>query len=181
MTSLLSFRTAVLLGLLLLPALSLRADGNAPAPDPAPTAPVNPPEPPMALDPRLAVTKVHEVRNDESNHPRHNEALQFELDYWNYGAITAEQREERRGQIYVISWKNSGPPYRFVARFEYRQAKTREQIKVQTLDHPAVSGNARSIFKVTGAEFRTDGPVETWRFTVLRNNKVVAEEKSFIW
>jgi len=145
------------------------------------STPVNPPEPPMALDPKVIVTKIHEVRNDESYHPRHNDALQFEKDYWNYGAITAEQKEARRGQIYVISWRNSGPPDRFVTRFEYRQEKTREQIKVQTDDHPAVSGNARSIFKVVGSEYRTDGPVETWRFTVLRGNKVVAEEKSFIW
>jgi len=159
--------------------LPLRAgDETAPSVD---TTPVNPPEPPIALDPKVIVTKIHEVRNDESYHPSHNDALQFEKDYWNYGAITAEQKEARRGQIYVISWRNSGPPDRFTTRFEYRQQNTREQIKVQTDDHPVVSGNARSIFKVVGSEYRTDGPVETWRFTVLRGNKVVAEEKSFIW
>jgi len=164
---------------LLSPLELLRAgDETAPSVD---TTPVNPPEPPIALDPKVIVTKIHEVRNDESYHPSHNDALQFEKDYWNYGAITAEQKEARRGQIYVISWRNSGPPDRFTTRFEYRQQNTREQIKVQTDDHPVVSGNARSIFKVVGSEYRTDGPVETWRFTVLRGGKVVAEERSFIW
>ena len=163
--------------------LTLQAQDATPVPSAtsADSAPVPPPEPPVALDPKITITKIHEVRNDESYHPTHNDALQFEKDYWNYGAITAEQKEARRGQIYVISWRNDGPPDRFTTRFEYRQQNTREVIKVQTDDHPVVSGNARSIFKVVGSEYRTDGPVETWRFTVLRGGKVVAEEKSFIW
>lgn len=125
--------------------------------------------------------KIHEVRNDETYNPHRNEALEFEKSYWNYGAITAAQKEAVRGQIYVISWRNDGPPDRFSARFEYRQTKTRDQIKVQTLDNPAVNGNVRSIFKVTGAEYRQDGPVVSWRFTVWRGNRIVGEEKSFIW
>ncbi len=141
---------------------------------------LNPP-PPLTLDPRVRVMKVHEVRNDETYNPRHNDALEFEKSYWSYGAITEEQKEAVRGQIYVISWRNEGPPDRFIARFEYRQTKTRDRIKVQTLDHPAVNGNVRSIFKVTGSEYRQDGPVESWRFTIWRGNKIVGEEKSFIW
>jgi len=141
---------------------------------------LNPP-PPLTLDPRVRVMKVHEVRNDETYNPRHNDALEFEKSYWNYGAITEEQKEAVRGQIYVISWRNEGPPDRFIARFEYRQTKTRDRIKVQTIDHPAVNGNVRSIFKVTGPEYRQDGPVESWRFTIWRGNKIVGEEKSFIW
>jgi len=137
--------------------------------------------PNLALDPKVKVTKIHEVRNDESYHPRHNDALAFEKQYWNYGAIDAAQIEARRGQIYVISWRNAGTADRFVTRFEYRQSHTRDQVKVQTVDHPLVQGNARSIFQVTGEEYRHDGPVEAWRFTVLRNNQIVAEERSFIW
>lgn len=167
------------------------ASSSAPAPLPS-SSPASPSSarPPVAptreavpatLDKKITVTKVHEVRNDESNHAHNNDALQFEKEYWNYGAITKEQLEARRGQIYVISWKNGSAPDRFIAKFEYRQEKTREQIKVQTQEYPAVSGNARAIFKVVGAEYRGDGPVESWRFSVWRNGTIVAEEKSFIW
>ncbi len=169
---------------------SVAANGT-PAPAPLPTSAPAPASGtpvertkeavPATLDKRITVTKIHEVRNDESNHPHHNDALEFEKEYWNYGAITKEQLEARRGQIYVISWKNAGEPDRFIAKFEYRQEKTREQIKVQTQEYPAVSGNARALFKVVGAEYRDDGPVESWRFTVWRNGQIVAEEKSFIW
>jgi len=157
------------------PASTSASTGSLPRP-----AAINTP-PPTTLDPRITVTKVHEVRNDESYNPRRNDALEFEKSYWSYGAITEEQKEAVRGQIYVISWRNAGPPDRFVTRFEYRQTKTRDRIKVQTLDHPVVNGNVRSIFKVVGADYRQDGPVESWRFTVWRGNKIVGEEKSFIW
>ncbi len=67
------------------------------------------------------------------------------------------------------------------ARLLTSQEKTRDAVKVQSQEYPAVSGNARAYFKVVWSEYRQDGPVEAWRFTVWRGGQIVAEEQSFIW
>jgi hypothetical protein len=46
---------------------------------------------------------------------------------------------------------------------------------------PNVSGTVRSYFAVVDQAYLTYGPVVSWRFTILKGDTVVAEEKSFIW
>ncbi|MDE1170758.1 MAG: hypothetical protein PW734_06055 [Verrucomicrobium sp.] len=141
------------------------------------------------LDPHVTVTKIHEVRNDSTRihrneddfHPMRNDALEFEKEYWNYGAVTKEQRNAKRGQIYVISWRNGAPASDFVVRFEYRQQNSHDLVKVKTLSYRGAKGNVRSIFQVIGDEYHKDGPVEGWCLSILRNGLVVGQEKSFVW
>jgi hypothetical protein len=135
----------------------------------------------MALDPKVKITKIHAVENNASNKSSDNTALDFEKKYWNHGAILQSEKDAREGQIYVVSWKNSGTPDNLKARFEYRQVKTKDRVNSQVVDFPGASGTKRAIFQVVGQDFAKNGPVYSWRLSILRGDQVVAMERSFIW
>lgn len=133
------------------------------------------------IDPNIKITKVHEFQNTEKYNGDGHESLEFERAYWNYGAILADEVESRRGHYFVITWVNKGPAANFTTRFEYRQNKTRDVVRTLTMEHPNAKGASRSTFAVLGDAYRAYGPVTSWRFSVWQGDKLVGEEKSFIW
>jgi len=135
----------------------------------------------IALDRRITVPKIHDVQDDGPNGTSGNPALDYEVTYLNWGAVTNEQRLARRGHYFTITWDNDGPRSDFTARFEYREVNSKEIVRMLTQPMPGVSGATRSYFAVTDRAYLTYGPVCSWRFTILKGDTVVAEAKSFIW
>jgi hypothetical protein len=135
----------------------------------------------IALDKRISVPVIHDVQNDGTYSASGNHALQYEVTYLNWGAVTEEQLLARHGHYFTITWKNDGPKADFTARFEYREVKSKEIVRTLTQKMPAVSGAVRSYFAVTDQAYLAYGPIVSWRFTVLRGDTVVAEAKSFLW
>lgn len=135
----------------------------------------------IALDKRISIPLIHDVQNDGSYKSFSNQALAFEIQYLNWGAVTQEQLQARRGHYFTNTWVNDGPPADFTARFEYRQVKSKEIVRTLTEDMPHVSGTTRSYFAVVDKAYLAYGPVCSWRFTILKGDTVVAEAKSFIW
>jgi len=135
----------------------------------------------IALDKRISVPLIHDVQNDGPIASSDNHALQYEVTYLNWGAVTQEQLQARRGHYFTITWDNDGPKSDFTARFEYREVKSKEIVRTLTQKMPGVSGTTRSYFAVTDQAYLAYGPVVSWRFTVLRGDTIVAEAKSFIW
>jgi hypothetical protein len=133
-----------------------------------------------ALDKRISVPLIHDVQNDGAIADG-NASMQYELTYLNWGAVTEEQRDARRGHYFTITWKNGGPPSDFVARFQYREVLSQEVVRTLTQPMPHVHGAVRSYFAVTGEAYQHYGPIVSWRFTILKGDTVVAEAKSFIW
>jgi hypothetical protein len=135
----------------------------------------------IALDKRISVPLIHDVQNDGGYGGGGNDALHFEIDYLNWGAITREQLLARRGHYFTITWANKGPKSDFLTRFEYREVKSKEIVRTLTENMPRVSGATRSYFAVVDKAYLAYGPVCSWRFTVLKGDTVVAEVKSFLW
>jgi len=135
----------------------------------------------VALDKRITVPLIHDVQNDGDYSGGDNAALKYEITYLNWGAVTQEQMLARHGHYFTITWDNDGPKADFVARFEYREVKSKEIVRTLTQNMPGVSGSTRSYFAVTDKAYLAYGPVVSWRFTVLKGDTVVAEAKSFIW
>lgn len=135
----------------------------------------------IALDKRLSVPLIHDVQNDGTYKAAGNHALQFEIEYLNWGAVTEEQRNARRGHYFTITWKNGGPKGDFTTRFQFRQVGSKEVVRTMVQKAPQVSGGARAYFAVVDKAYAKYGPVNSWRFTVLKGDTVVAEAKSFIW
>ncbi len=135
----------------------------------------------IALDKRISVEKIHDVQNDGPNGSFNNNALQYEVAYLNWGAVTAEQFQARRGHYFTITWDNDGPKADFTAKFQYREVKSKEIVRTLSQEMPGVSGATRSYFAVVDRAYLAYGPVVSWRFTVLKGGAVVAEAKSFVW
>jgi hypothetical protein len=135
----------------------------------------------IAIDKRISVPLIHDVQNDGGASEGNNLALQYELTYLNWGAVTREQLEARLGHYFTITWKNGGPPADFTTRFQYREVKSQEVVRTLTQEMAHVHGAVRSYFAVTSKAYLAYGPVVSWRFTVLKGDTVVAEAKSFIW
>jgi hypothetical protein len=134
-----------------------------------------------ALDPKIHVPLVHDVQNDGDLGGRDNHALQFEIKYLNWGAVTLTQQMARRGHYFTITWVNDGPKGDFTARFQYRQVKSQEIVRTLTQPMHHVSGAVRSYFAVVNKAYHSYGPVASWRFTILRGDTVVAQAQSFVW
>ena len=134
-----------------------------------------------ALDKRISVPLIHDVQNDGPVTSTSNLAMQNEISYLNWGAVTEEQYDARRGHYFTITWKNGGPPADFIARFQYREVKSQEVVRSLSQLMTHVHGSVRSYFAVTGDAYLAYGPVVSWRFTILKGDTVVAQTRSFIW
>ena len=137
----------------------------------------------IALDKRIKISLIHDVENGSDYKGGENHALLFEIKYINWGAVTREQLEARKGHYFTISWVNHGPPDNFIACFQYRQVKSQGIIRTLQEPMPHVDGGVRSYFGVVNQAYLAAGPVASWRFTVRKaaTNTVVAEAKSYIW
>lgn len=134
------------------------------------------------VDPNIKVTKIHDFLNDDKAiKTGSNDALAYERDYWNFGAITTDQRLARTGHYFVISWVNKGPAANFTTRFEYRQSLSKNVVHSLTMAHTNIHGAARSTFGILGDAYKAYGPVVSWRFLVIKGDQIVGEEHSFIW
>ena len=143
---------------------------------------------PVALDERVSLNKIYTYLNDsvrgtlsKNIPPIDQPMLQFEPKYWNHGAITAKDIQDRQGNIFVINWQNDGAPADFMVRLDYRQANTRERVMTKTETYTKFDGYEKTVIKVVGDEYLRGGVVNSWRISIVRDGKIVAQEKSFIW
>jgi hypothetical protein len=135
----------------------------------------------IALDKRVKISLIHDVENGGNFKAGSNHALAFEIKYINWGAVTAEQLAAREGHYFTISWTNHGPRDNFLARFQYRQVRSKEIVRTLEEPMPNVKGTVRSYFAAVAKSYNFYGPIASWRFTILKGDTVVAEAKSFIW
>jgi hypothetical protein len=132
---------------------------------------------------QVRIVKIFEVLNDPKQYKTGgNPALEFERKYWNYGAVTQEQQMEKQGHVFLFIWKTRGPRADLLARFEYRQVGSRDQVSVQELRYPGAHGTVRSTFFVTGRAYQSYGPVSSWRFSILDGGgRILSQKRSYIW
>jgi len=138
---------------------------------------------PVETDPNVRLNKIYTYLNDpEKNRPTKNNAmLVYEEKYWNHGAISKKDKQAKKGNIFVINWQNDGRPENLTVRLDYRQANTRERVMTQTQEYKDFEGYEKTVIKVAGDEYLRGGVVNSWRISIVRNGKIVAQEKSFIW
>jgi len=138
---------------------------------------------PVEKDENISLNKIYTYLNDPiRNKPEpSNGMMMYEPEYWNHGAILAKDRLDRQGNIFVINWQNDGQPSDFIVRLDYRQAMSRERVMTKTQEYKNFDGYEKTVLKVTGDEYVKGGVVNSWRISIVRNGKIVAQEKSFIW
>ena len=136
---------------------------------------------PVALDDSVSLNKIYTFRNDRSLKNTGNPMLDFERKYWDHGAILKKEIEGKQGNIFVINWQNDGTPSDFTIRLDYRQANTRERVMTKTEEYKNFDGYEKTVIKVVGDDYLRGGVVNSWRISIVRDGKIVAQEKSFIW
>lgn len=140
---------------------------------------------PVAIDKEISLNKIYTYWNDavkgKNLPPPDNASMMYEPKYWDHGAITAKEIQDRKGNIFVINWQNDGEPANFTVRLDYRQANTREKVMTKTQDYKDFDGFEKTVLKVVGDEYLRGGVVNSWRISIVRDGKIVAQEKSFIW
>jgi hypothetical protein len=173
------FHAGMKLHLGLLPAALLLASCVTPT-----APPVEMPEAnvlPLALDSDFEFRKTRRTINQaEINPVTDNEMLNFERARINYGALTADERNQRQGTYYDFFWRAKRPAD-LTVRFEYRQAKTGNAVMAQEIFVPQAKGTMKSSFQVTGDAFLWDGPATAWRCLLIENNRIVAFTQSYLW
>lgn len=107
--------------------------------------------------------------------------LTFEREHIFYGALTAQEINDRFGHYFAVFWKlneRSGP---VTVRFQYRMAKTglRDFSQEQVVDDIRRSNISR--FEVNGPEYRNNGRITMWKVTLLRGKEELVSQQSFLW
>ena len=136
---------------------------------------------PVALDPSISLNKIYTFRNDRRQPPTGNPMLDYENKYWDHGAILSKEIKGKQGNIFVINWNNDGAPGDFIVRLDYRQTTTRERVMTKTEEYKNFDGYEKTVIKVVGDDYLRGGVVNSWRISIVRDGKIVAQEKSFIW
>lgn len=140
------------------------------------------PKPMKEADPKVRFGKIYDFINDPELTPvGDNRAMAYEFKYFNYGAITKEEKKNKKGHYFVINWKNEGEAENLILRFDYRQEQSREKLNTLEIPVSAAQGNLRGMFSVRGDAYEKFGKVNSWRISVIRQGQIVAEKKSFIW
>ena len=141
---------------------------------------------PLEQDESVSLNKIYTYLNDsnplhKAPPPPDNGMLVYEPKYWDHGAILAKDRADRQGNIFVINWQNDGEPGDFTVRLDYRQVNSRERVMTKTEEYKNFDGFEKTVLKVTGDDYVRGGVVNSWRISIVRAGKIVAQKKSFIW
>ena len=99
-----------------------------------------------------------------------------------HGAVTMEERKEKIGQYYHVTWKEqaqSQQPVQVV--FEYLQAASGSNVKTMERKGNCHEGRFETYFSVAGQDYQKKGRVLAWRISAKRNNKELASKRSYMW
>jgi hypothetical protein len=106
--------------------------------------------------------------------------ITFERQYRLFGAVTALDQRQRFGNYFDFFWRAKRPSD-VTVRLEYRQEKLHEHVQAQEITYRNVHGTRRTEFKVIGDDYLDDGRVIAWRCLLIANDRIVAENRSFLW
>ena len=161
---------------------------------------------PMALDPNFqfrktrlffmsekgglkASERAHDSSNKvggKSNSPNQKTSvlqdapIVFERQYRLYGAVSWIDQRQRFGNYFDFFWRAKRPSD-VTVRLEYRQEKLHEHVQAQEITYRNVRGTNKTEFKVIGDDYFDDGRVIAWRCLLIVNDRIVAENRSFLW
>ena len=148
---------------------------------PKPVELVRAPVLPLALDSDFSFRKVKRFINQpELQQPTQNEMLNFERARVNFGALSADERQQRQGTYFDFFWRATRPAD-LTVRFEYRQAKLGNDVRAQEVAYSQARGSVKTSFAVTGDNYLWDGPVTAWRCLLIEKNRIVAFTQSYLW
>ncbi len=114
-----------------------------------------------------------------------DQMVRGEVQRYLHGAVTVEERSQKIGQYYHVTWKQSdqltaGLAGKTEVVFEYLQAASGSMVKriVQRAQSPA---HADAYFTIAGKDYAKNGRVLAWRVSVHNNGETLGSKQSYLW
>ena len=114
-----------------------------------------------------------------------DQMVRGEVQRYLHGAVTVEERSQKIGQYYHVTWKQSdqltaGLAGKTEVVFEYLQAASGSMVKriVQRAQSPA---HADAYFTIAGKDYAKNGRVLAWRVSVHNNGEALGSKQSYLW
>lgn len=128
------------------------------------------------------ITKVNPYHLKQSEWTKtEDRMIAFEQAHRYHGAITAEEYRERYGYYFTIFWKTDAPGSPNTVRLEYTQANTGATVHVKEVPIDSPKGRNTTEITVVGEDYLANGPVTSWKASVLSGEEVIADYRSFLW
>ena len=136
---------------------------------------------PLALDDDFEFRKQKLFFNDPRiEKPTTNQALAFERQRINFGAVTQVDRVQRYGHYFTFFWRSERKAD-LTVRLEYRQENLGALVQAREVDYPGAKGSFKTDFRVIGDDYTEDGKITAWRVVLIENGRIVALNQSFLW
>jgi hypothetical protein len=113
--------------------------------------------------------------------PAADPSLAFERAALLHGAISVAERRELQGDYFTIFWKAEDRTQPLKVRLEYRQKATGLKVKTIEQDVTDVRRTNTTKFAFIGNEYVTNGPVTSWRASIVRGKDTLVDYKSYLW
>ncbi len=129
------------------------------------------------------ITKVNPYHLTDAFRPitATDPSIRFERDVLLHGAISTEERREREGDYFTIFWKAEDRTQPVKVRLEYRQKNSGLAVKTIEQEVTEVHRNNTTKFSFIGSEYVTNGPVTSWRASIVRGKDTLVDYKSYLW
>ncbi len=129
------------------------------------------------------ITKVNPYHLDDAFKPitAADPAIRFERDAILHGAISNEERRALQGNYFTIFWKVEDRSQPVTVVLDYRQKVTGLAVKRLEQEVTDVSRSNTTKFQIIGADYVTNGPVTSWKASLVRGKQTLVEYKSYLW
>jgi hypothetical protein len=100
-----------------------------------------------------------------------------------HGAVTASERRNRLGQYYTILWNDPAGVGQGEVEvvFQYQQGASGSLVKRMSKTFPAPDASGTVEFAVIGEDYFIRGKVLTWKVTLYRGKRELANRQSYLW
>ncbi|MFZ4765880.1 MAG: hypothetical protein ACOYMN_13090 [Roseimicrobium sp.] len=131
----------------------------------------------------VTITKVNPYRlpNYAVQIPPSDPSIAFERDSILHGAISSAERLARQGDYFTIFWTAADRSEPVVVRLEYTQQKTGLKLKKVEQEVTDVRRSNSTKFNFIGDDYVQNGPVTSWRASILRGKETLVDYKSYLW
>jgi hypothetical protein len=113
--------------------------------------------------------------------PAADPSLRFERDALLHGAITNSERKALQGDYFTIYWKAEERTEPLKVRLEYRQKNSGLTVKTIEQEVADVRRTNTTKFSFVGNEYVNNGPVTSWRASIVRGKDMLVDYKSYLW
>ena len=107
--------------------------------------------------------------------------ISFEQRHYIHGAVSSEDFLGKFGHYFTVFWKTKAKGSDYTVKLEYTQANTGPEVHVKEVQVPSAKSRNTTKLEVVGDEYNTNGPVTSFKVSLVSGGETVAESRSFLW